>query len=333
MIEMLGLEDAQALFERLPPETRLFTLSPVYAAADSARDASLETIYLGYREGDSFWLHCAHRGRIPTGQLFDLQSPYGYGGPVANTDDREFLARVWADYANWCRQNRILAEFVRFHPLAANWRFYGGVIRNDRDTVAIQLDADNALMAGYQPRCRTAIRKAIAARIAARWRDLADNVPQFGDFYRKGMAAIGAKDFYSFGDDYFSTLAGISGVRLLTCELDGEWLAAGIFLRGAASLEYHLSAATDLGRKLSCTNLLLHSAAEWARTEGLTWLYLGGGTDRRTDNPLLFFKAGFSNCRFLFRVGFAIHDRDEYESLRSRHCGPVEPLPRILFYR
>ena len=332
MFVTVGIEEAEALFEQLQPAQRLFSLSPGYAAVDAVRDSSLQQICMVYREGEVFWLHCAHRGSVLNTEFRDLQSPYGYGGPLASTNDTAFLARAWAAYSEWCKRAGIVAEFVRFHPLARNWHFYGGEVRDNRDTVAVPLRADRSPLAGYQTRCRTAVRKATSAGVIPVWLDLAANISRFGDFYRTGMAFIGAEAFYSFSDDYFTALAALNGVRLLACCRDGEWLSAGIFLSGADCLEYHLSAASQCGRELGATNLLVHAAAERAREDGLTWLYLGGGTDSRNDNSLLFFKAGFSNSRSPFRIGFAIHDSETYARLKQYTSGRAASS-NILFYR
>jgi hypothetical protein len=332
-MEALGSREAQALFEQLPKDKRLATLSPAYVVADASRSVDLEPVFICYRETGSFWLHGVHRGRVPGEMWFDLQSPYGYGGPLSSSTDAGFLSRAWADYARWCAESDILAEFVRFHPLTGNWRYYSGEVRDDRRTVAVALEAGSELLAGYLTRCRTAIRKAQAAGVVPIWLSLADHIERFGSYYRDGMAAIGAEDFYLFDDAYFSALADLPGIKLLACHQRGTWLSAGLFLRGADTLEYHLSATTGDGRRMGATNLLLHAAAEWGQAEGLAWLYLGGGTDGREDNPLFFFKAGFSEHHFPFRTGFAIHHRDAYEKLRSKHPETGKPSSRILFYR
>lgn len=331
MIELPDQARAQALFAELPPRLRLFTLSPAYCAADSRRDPALTPRWFAWTEGENFWLHAAHHGQVPNSPWHDLQSPYGYGGPVANCEDSDFLARAWTAWEEWCRNEGILAEFVRFHPMADNGRLYGGTVRDDRQTVAIPLTQPP--LAGYSVRARTAVRKAIKAGIRARWLPAVEHAAEFGAFYRAGMAAIGADGSYLFGDDYFAALTGLPGAKLLVCEKDGAWLAAGLFLSNGQVMEYHLSATSPEGKSLSATNLLLHEAAETAHAAGHTWLYLGGGTDGRADNPLLFFKAGFSGQGFTFRIGWHIFEPAAYEVLKARWQANHAPSARVLFYR
>ena len=86
-----------------------------------------------------------------------MQSAYGYGGPVASTTDPAFLQSASAVWKDWCQEKKVLVEFIRFHPLLENWRFFSGDIFDDRMTVWIDL-AVPGLMAQYTTRVRTAVR-------------------------------------------------------------------------------------------------------------------------------------------------------------------------------
>lgn len=332
MFQQLDNAQARLMFERLPNSQRLFTLSPEYVLADELRDEELQTVFLSYQEGDAFWLHGLHKASIPGTSYFDLQSPYGYGGPVTNNTDKNFLARAWAEHARWCHQEGILAEFVRFHPMADNWKFYGGDSKVDRLTVALSLEGED-ITASYQTRVRTAIRKATRGGVTTRWERASVHFERFAQFYRQAMKDIGADEYYLFSDPYFCALATSQNSWLGICQQGGSWLAAGLFLASGDVLEYHLSATTQVGKSIGATNLLLHSAAEWAKKTRFRWLYLGGGTDAREDNPLLFFKAGFSQSRKPFRIGHFVHMRPEYNRLKAEFLTINCVNSRVLFYR
>ncbi len=55
--------------------------------------------------------------RVESGRLFDLATPYGYGGWLVEGQDVEGLFRA---YKRWCAKAGIVCEFVRFHPMFAN---------------------------------------------------------------------------------------------------------------------------------------------------------------------------------------------------------------------
>lgn len=331
-MDRLSIDEASALFGRLPPERQIATLSPAYAQADAARDAGLDPLFVGCETPSGVWLHSVHRSPVPGREgRFDLQSPYGYGGPVSTVSDPAVLASLWSRYTRWCADHGILAEFVRFHPLAPAGHAYGGRVFQDRLCVAIPVQTAD-LRAAYETRCRTAVRKAEKNGVTVREAPRAAISGQFPDFYRQGMRMIGAADFYLFADRYFEALSDIRPLRLLVAEKDGEWLAAALFFTAAKIWEYHLSAATPEGRRLCAANLLIDVAAHQAREAGADFLFLGGGTDSSPDNPLFFFKAGFSANTCPFMIGGHAHLQSEYDAIKATF--PEGPQKRrILFYR
>ena len=105
----------------------------------------------------------------------------------------------------------------------------------------------------------------------------------------------------------------------MRCTGAGGWLAAAaLLLDGAGVREYHLAAASEAGKRQGAASLLLHEAAMGARDSGCAELYLGGGTDASEDNPLLFFKSGFSRKRLAYRTGSAVFDAAAYAQLEQR---------------
>jgi len=323
--------EAAAAFDRLPPAQRIATLSPAYVIADARRAEGLEPCFVGTDGPDGVWLHGGHLCAIDGTDMVDFQSPYGYGGPLSDGNDTAWLAARAQDYDRWCRDNHILVEFVRLHPMMAAQLPYPGTATPDRECVHIALDLAD-IRERYETRARTAIRKAEKSGVIVEQAPVEAIVTRFAEFYRDGMQLIGASAFYLFNDAYFEALAEIPGVTLLVASLDGEWLAASLFFRGPRVWEYHLSASTAQGRKLCAANLVIDRAAHTAAQVGATSLFLGGGTNRAPDNPLLFFKAGFSPARVPFRIGSWAHMPDVYARMRADRAHEAT-RERVLFYR
>ena len=318
-VQVLDLDAACSVFEALPAQPRPATLHPRYVAADAQRDPMLSPLHLCVTSGGERWLHSLHTTAVPGTAWCDASSPYGYGGPVSTTDAPDFVRFAWEAYAGWMRDAGILVEYVRFHPLLANERWYGGRVQDNRAVVSIDLRQGD-FESDYPARTRQAVRKAMGAGIAYREQPFAGHARAFGEFHRQAMRAMGADPFYEFGDAYFEAIGRTPGAMLATClapESEG-WLAAALMLDGSAVREYHLAAASDAGRRVGAASLLLHEAGLRARDAGCTELYLGGGTDASEDNPLLFFKAGFSRKRLVYRTGSAVFDADAYAKLEQR---------------
>ena len=49
--------------------------------------------------------------------FYDIQPPYGYGCPVFNYKNKNFLVNARNEFCKWVKKNKILVEFIKFHPL------------------------------------------------------------------------------------------------------------------------------------------------------------------------------------------------------------------------
>ncbi|MBI5279359.1 MAG: hypothetical protein HY854_23205 [Burkholderiales bacterium] len=330
-IESWSLERAQQVFDTLPPQQRIVSLSPAFAAADAVRDPLLEACFLGIEQAGRLWLNSIHLRPLPNSDgAFGAISPYGYGGPLCNTEDAAFVAAAWQAYSAWCRRHAVLAEFARFHPQAGNDRFYGGQVSHNRRTVSVDLTLDD-LTSQYATLARRKLKRAAAAGAVARFsRDTAD-WRRYGAFYRAGMQGAGATAWYLFGDAYFESMAQVPQAWLCICERGGQWLSAGVYLFGEGVVEYHLGASSLEGHETGSATLMQHAAALWGQSQGAHSLYLGGGITAQPDNPLLFYKMSFSRRLLDFKIGQTLHDEQAYWAVAARNGFDRDhPPPRVL---
>lgn len=324
---------AAAVFHRLPGALQAPSLHPAYVQADTSRASDLAPVFFVYEHGGEFLYHAFHMAAVPGSPYQDIQSPYGYGGPVATSEDPEFLAQAWQNYSDWCCEQRVIAEFVRFHPLLRNWRFFSGDVLHDRETVYVDLKLPD-LLSSYGIRARTAVRKATKQGLHLEWWPAEEFNEIFQPLYYATMGSLKASSFYFFPATYFEQLDRWDSVHRAVCLYGNQPVAAAIFLQGSEILEYHLSAANDVGKKLGATNLLLHEAGLFGQKAGLGQLHLGGGTTAESGNSLLFFKSGFSAARASFKIGRRIHDPAVYLELKSQWQKKTGSSGnRVLFYR
>ena len=327
---LIDFETAVSIFEKIPLASRLPSFHPSYLVADAARECgATRPVFFLYQEAAHVFYFPFLLGPIPGTPFFDIQSPYGYGGPLLSSQDPEFLNRAYRAYRAWCAEQNVVAEFIRFHPLAENWQSYDGERLYNRETVWLDLAADSA----YEQRVRTALKKA-AKDLSIRFSDAAQSLDHFREIYWQGMQAIGAQPFYMFKNDYFEAFKGWKDFFCLFAFLEEHCVAAAMFLRTGQSMEYHLSACLEAGRKFSATNLLIHEAAQIGKAAGVQSLHLGGGTSSVPEDKLLFFKRGFSPLRSRFYIGKKILNPIIYDQLKAdwqKKNGVVNN--NILFYR
>ncbi|MGS0765133.1 GNAT family N-acetyltransferase [Syntrophomonas curvata] len=324
---------ALEVFKRFPGHITAPGLHPDYVMADAKRNDFLTPVFFVFEAGGDYYYHGFHKTPVEGTELFDIQSPYGYGGPIASTDNKRFLARAWSEFSAWSADQNILLEFVRFHPLLNNWRYFNGEIIDNRPTVWVDLQVNDPVSL-YRSRVRTTIRKALKNGLQVEWCDSRYFLQVFPPLYMAAMNALGAKPYYLFPRAYFEEMLVGDQACLAICRLNDEVLAAAVFLAGAYIMEYHLSASTAQGKSLGAGSLILHEAVSLGQQLGCQVLHLGGGTDSSPDNALLFFKAGFSQVRARFKIGKKIYRKEQYEQMRNEYrltCG--ETPHRVIFYR
>lgn len=275
--------------------------------------------------------------------LFDLESVYGYSGPLATSDDPAFLTEAFQGFDQWATGNNIVSEFIRFHPLLQS-HHYGHPkmdLIKDRKTVAINLDQpEDALWADYEPAMRNRIKKAGKEGLVCT-QTKGDITGDFIDIYKQTMKHVDAADFYFFNDDYFNSLVDNLADTLcqFTVSHQGEAIAAAIFMGEGDYLHYHLGGSHPEYRTLAPNNLLFHTAICWGAKNGFKQLHLGGGRTNAPDDDLFRFKRRFSKSpasQVPFFIGKRIHDLDAYKKLADQWCednDKPQPKGHLQFYR
>ena len=226
----ISYDRAVEVFASLSPSLQVATLSPAYVLIDAVVYRELMPVFWLYEEGEYFLYQGALLAAIPGTPYRDLQTPYQYGGPLSNSRDAGFLKRgAWLAYVEWCRENYVIVEFMRFHPLLHDEDFYGGEVIPNRLTVWIDLTISD-LLASYETRARTTIRKAIKNGLTVEWHSGAEKAAWFTQFYQAAMREIGADELYLFPEEYFYRLLAWGQSMLAICLYENQPVAASIFL-------------------------------------------------------------------------------------------------------
>lgn len=242
-------------------------------------------------------------GQVVIGQYYDLETAYGYGGPITNCYESNFLNRAFQAYRIECQKQNIVCEFIRFHPFN-NIIEYGELFdffSKERQVVIVDLTLSTEdRWTRYSKTTRNILRKAI--KKMSRDND-SKMLGCFTSLYQQTMDKNNAEEFYYFKPEYFEKLIGINGVDLLSVSLDSEIVSAGFFMHGSDLSHYHLSANNSQFFKENGNYVLLDFAFEQAKSYGCKWMMLGGGRSSDEDDSLLRFKQKFSGELVPFYIG------------------------------
>ena len=248
---------------------------------------------------------------------YDIESAYGYGGPIAENCWDYDLETFEDEFHKWCLENRIVAEFIRFHPLLKNQeKFNKNIIKErNRTTVYVEIEKDLEVLweSAFSSTNRNMIRKAQKAGIKIK---ASNNISNFIKIYNLTMDRLNAKDFYHFRESYYDALLKMDdNMFILEAEMGGEIVASAIFLYYGNYLHYHLSGSRKEFLKFAPNNLLLYNAIDIGHKKGLKKFHLGGGRISSEDDSLLKFKENFSKQKGEFYIGKRVHDSEIYDYL------------------
>lgn len=266
------------------------------------------------------------RGRLPEGRYYDLSTPYGYGGWLIEGGDTESL---FAAYEAWLRENGIICEFVRFHPMVRNHEacalFYDVIPLGQ--VVHMDLSSPEAVWNELTSKNRNVIRKAIKSGV----RIYNGRSPQiyrtFRTIYDQTMDRNNARAYYYFGEPFYTALLEDlpQNAQVFWAEKDGKIVAASILLMANGRMNYHLSGSLREFSSLAPTNLLLYEAALWGCANGYKTLYLGGGVSSGEDSLFKFKRAFNRNELNRFHMGRKVFDEEAYETLLKMRTGIESP--------
>ncbi len=252
---------------------------------------------------------------------FDFETPYGYGGPISNCDDKSWNEKALKSIIQYFSEQKYLAGFVRFHPLLKNADVCRNVftVIDDRKTIAIDTSVSEEEIWQNQihSKNRNMIRKAEKNGLSF----IRDNefkyIEEFKRLYNSTMQRLDADDFYFFDDGYYKRFIDIfKGKGFLGCiSKDSEIIGAALFMYENDYGHYHLAGSNREYSSLGTNNLLLWKVACEMHKEGVKEFHLGGGTDSDEENSLFKFKRAFSPNIKQFSIGKMIFNKDLYDSV------------------
>lgn len=262
---------------------------------------------------------------IARNTYFDFASPYGYGGWII---EGEHTGKLFLSYENWCINNNIVSEFVRFHPIVENSKYCSDAynIIPLGNTIAMDISSPEIIWKNLHSKNKNMIRKAIKNGVviySGRYPEIYQN---FREIYNQTMDKDNAAEYYYFSQDFYeSILYDLSkNAHVFYAEYEHEVIAAAIMIYANGFMNYHLSGSIKEYSNLAPSNLLLYEAALWGNANGYKSLYLGGGVGSGEDGLYKFKKSFYKpDDARRFHIGKKVFNRKKYnELLRIR--GEVE---------
>ena len=251
---------------------------------------------------------------------YDSITPYGYGGVLFEGDTSDAnLEAFWNAYVQKMKEESIVCNFVRYHPVLAKavpMKVVSEVIDLGK-TVAFHLDSPEVIWQNIVPKNRNMIRKAEKNGIEIHHAADMDLFKDFVQIYNTTMDKDNAEEYYYFGEEFYKSIhEDLNGhYEMFYATYEGKIIAMSIMLFANKQMHYHLSGSVLEYRNLAPSNLLLYKAALWGCERGYKTLHLGGGVGSGEDN-LYKFKAAFNReSDYQFSIAKMIFDQEKYDAL------------------
>lgn len=266
------------------------------------------------------------KGLIEENKYFDFSSPYGYGGWIVEGNGS--TDNLFKEYENWCKENKIISEFVRFHPLIDNQKYsesFYNVIPLGK-VIALDTRDKDIMWANMSSRNRNKVKKARNNSIIITNNGV-EKLDIFKTIYEETMTRDNAEDYYFFDDKYYDCLFNDlkDNVTIFNAEYNNEVISSCIIMFANNRVSYHLSGSRRMTNNIYETNLLLYSVGEWANEQGFDTFLLGGGVGSHEDN-LYRFKEGFDDKHnYQFYIGKKTYNEELYNELVSKRSNIENP--------
>ena len=272
-----------------------------------------------YKENDNFFYNIAIKRPINQignivleEEYFDLETAYGYGGYYTNSKDKKFIERAFNVYKERCIDEKIIAEFIRFHPFndfPLNNKDFLSFCNHDRDIVYVDLSlTKDERWSTYSKTTRNSLRHC-EKQLSF---EMNDNLDGFTSLYNETMRKNNAQDFYYFSKEYYQNITQKSLATLFSVSIKGQTLSSGLFMFGDIFAHYHLAANNYKMRQYNANYYLLDELFEEAKKLGKKYFILGGGSTSLDKDTLLQFKKKFSKQTQKFYIGGNIYNQDVY---------------------
>jgi hypothetical protein len=299
-----------------------------YVNLQNETNHSLAALFV-YESGEYFYTNpfiirtiesiCGELLHVP---IIDLESPYGYGGPISTSHDSKFIYEADKAFLSWCKEIGVVSEFLRFHPLLCTQNFAGAgtEVEFNRLTYSITINESTSPIQHFKGTARNRVRGALQSGLYVQEINLKDNIAQFKTLYLAAMERKGALSFYNFSNLYFEKLTHYDPEKLLLLSVNDSVgiISMGLFLVGPNGMHYHLGASYNRSRHSGAFNLLMSYAVELAMKKNLKWIHLGGGLSNNESDTLSRFKRTISDSSHEYFTGKRLHRPDVWNSARNK---------------
>jgi len=253
-------------------------------------------------------------------QYYDIITPYGFNGPIVidcEPGKREALVQDFdRDFDRYCREQSIVAEYIRFNPWLYNHKDFGAVytLKYNDQTYAIDLSHGDFFKDEYSHSARNQTKKAQNSGLKIEFDFEGKTIEPFLSLYRQTIQKNNIGEAYHFSNDFLCRAFELCGASLFFANayFEGKIVSSQLYLQHDRYLHGHLEGNDYAFKHLYANNLIFYETCKWGIEHGKEYVHLGGAH----HESLKAFKKQFTRKSiFDFYIGTKIRNQSIYDQL------------------
>lgn len=261
---------------------------------------------------------------------YDIITPYGYGGPLIyeceSGKEDELMQDFIQAFAAYCEKERIVSEFIRFHPLIKNHQYFlrDYCVQFSRQVVSIALQTEETepWKVRFSHTKRTKVRSGIREEVVVKFDWTGESIDTFIQLYQETMNRKSAQDYYYFNREYFEMMIETMPDKICFANaiVEGEIVCSELRMIGNDYIHAHLQGRDARFNHLATSELCLAVMSTWGWKNGKKELLLGGGLSGAPDDSLFMYKKSFDPTGLHdFYIASKIWNQEIYDALEKRY--------------
>lgn len=253
---------------------------------------------------------------------YDIVTPYGYGGPLVErtTDIAQLIATYKIAFEQYCRENNIVCEFIRFHlfeNVNVRENYYGDTIHLlDNVVVNTSGDFEENIWMRYEHKVRKNVKKAEKNNLQILIETNLEHLHDFLSIYNSTMDRNNADSYYYFGLKYFEDIASMLPDNYVYFHVlkDGKIISSELVLCSEKYAYSFLGGTLTDYYEFRPNDFLKNEIIKWCNRTGRKQFVLGGGYHK--GDGIYRYKRSFTQHPDVpFYVGRHIFDQEKYDQI------------------
>lgn len=251
--------------------------------------------------------------KIPKNTYFDFSTPYGYGGFLIEGEDVKVVQKAYRQY---CRDNNIICEFVRFNLFSNYHKSFDGHVESKTHNVVRNLNLElSEMLMDFEHKVRKNLKKANKNDLSISICEDDEGLDEFLSIYYSTMDRNAATEVFYFKKDFFEELIQMkNNVAFFYVIHFGTIIASELVLYDKTNCYSFLGGTLSEYFDLRPNEFLKFEIIKWAINKKLENFILGGGYG--TDDGIYKYKKSFApKGIFDFYVGHQIFNQKKFDEL------------------